>query len=336
MNILWQSKTATVAEAFRVGPDQIPMNGGNAYDVQAAIALKNHFSIAIDPVTIRGKENVLAYWWKMSRHKAKADLLILEPFPIVYGRRLPGQRSIAMIHHIDPVIRSSSRYHRWYFDCLIRRTKSCDCVVTVSRYWQDYFITQGCNKVEVIYNAFDPEPYRTPGFDARAFRVRHGLPEDKPLVYIGNAIREKGVYEVSEALKDQPYHLVMTGAANRAGDLPVQYLKLNRQDYRGLLRASDVVIAYSRMIEGWNRIAHEALLSGTPVVGSGTGGMHELLENAGQPEVKNPEELVTAVEAVLRDRQTYSAKGYDYIRQFDLAYFERRWKAVVDQVMQGG
>jgi glycosyltransferase involved in cell wall biosynthesis len=90
------------------------------------------------------------------------------------------------------------------------------------------------------------------------------------------------------------------------------------------------------MIEGWNRIAHEALLSGTPVVGSGTGGMHELLENAGQPEVQSPEELVAAVETVLKDRRTYAEKGYDYIRQFDLAYFERRWKAVVDQVMQGG
>ena len=336
MNILWQSKTATVAEAFRIGPEQVAMNGGNAYDVQSALALKHHFPIEIDPATIRAKESVLHYWWRMARYKAKADLLIMEPFPIVYGHRLPGQRSIAMIHHIDPVIRTSSRYHRWYFDRLIRRTRACDRVVTVSRYWQDYFLGQGCKAVEVIYNAFDTEPYRTPGFDARAFRARFGLPEDKPLVYIGNAIREKGVYEVYDALKDQPYHLVMTGAANRAEGLPVQYLRLNRQDYRGLLRASDIVIAYSRMIEGWNRIAHEALLSGTPVVGSGTGGMHELLENAGQPEVQRPDELVAAVEAVLQDRQAFAAKGYHYIRQFDLSYFEHRWKAVVDQVMQTG
>ena len=45
---------------------------------------------------------------------------------------------------------------------------------------------------------------------------------------------------------------------------------------------------------------------------------------------------MAAVETVLKDRRTYAEKGYDYIRQFDLAYFERRWKAVVDQVMQGG
>lgn len=334
MKILWQSKTAVVAEAFRLGPDQVPMNGGNAYDVQAALALRRHFSLEIDPRTIRGKEPVWQYWWRMARYKADADLLILEPFPIVYGRRTAGQRSIAMIHHIDPVIRSSSRYHRWYFDRLIRRTRACDCVVTVSAYWRDYFLEQGCKRVEVIYNAFDPVRYREPGFDARAFRARFSIPEDKPLVYIGNAIREKGVYDVYEALREQPYHLVMTGAANRAPDLPVQYLRLNRDDYHRLLRASDVVIAYSRMIEGWNRIAHEALLSHTPVIGSGTGGMHELLLGAGQPEVSDPEGLRQAIQAVLQDRQAFATRGYTYASQFDESYFERRWKEVVDGVLR--
>lgn len=333
MKILWQSKTATVAEAFRLGPDKVAMNGGNAYDVQAALALRRHYDVAIDPFPIRRKENVLRYWWRMSRYIAPADLLIMEPFPIVYGKRAPGQRSIAMIHHIDPVIRSSSIYHRWYFDRLIERTCACDRVVTVSAYWRDYFLSMGCRNVEIIYNAFDPALYRIPGFDARAFRARFSLPEDKPLVYIGNAIREKGVYDVYEALKDLPYHLVMTGAANRAPDLPVQYLRLDRSDYLGLLRSADVVIAYSQMIEGWNRIAHEALLSGTPVVGSGTGGMRELLRGGGQPEVGSPAELREAVDMVLRERPVYSSKGYEYVRQFDLAYFDRRWKEVVEQTI---
>jgi glycosyltransferase involved in cell wall biosynthesis len=332
MKILWQSKTAVVAEAFSKGPDGVAMNGGNAYDVQAALALKRHFDVAVDPVAIRKREHVLRYWWRMSRYRAEADLLIMEPFPIVYGRRSPRQRSIAMIHHIDPVIRSSSRYHRWYFDRLIRRTCACDLVVTVSGYWRDYFLAQGCKRVEVIYNAFDPALYRDPEFDALAFRNRFSIPEDRPLVYIGNAIREKGVYEVYDALKDQPYHLVMTGAVNRAPDLPVQYLKLDRADYRGLLRSSDVVIAYSRMIEGWNRIAHEALLSGTPVVGSGTGGMHELLTGAGQPEVSDAAGIRQAVERVLADRAEFAANGWEYVRRFDPDYFDRRWKEVVEQV----
>ena len=33
----------------------------------------------------------------------------------------------------------------------------------------------------------------------------------------------------------------------------------------------------SKFLEGWNRTAHEAMLCRTPVIGSGTGGMRELL-----------------------------------------------------------
>ena len=49
-----------------------------------------------------------------------------------------------------------------------------------------------------------------------------------------------------------------------------------------LLSCCDIVISFSEFPEGWNRVAHEALLTKTPVIGSGQGGMNELLNKSGQ------------------------------------------------------
>ena len=45
-----------------------------------------------------------------------------------------------------------------------------------------------------------------------------------------------------------------------------------------LLQAASVAVTMSKFNEGWCRTAHEAMLCKTPVVGSGMGGMGELLE----------------------------------------------------------
>lgn len=334
MNILWQSKNKAVYDSFKKGVVTAFINGGNAYDVQSALALSENYKIDVDQVAIRDNEPVLKYWFRMASYKAKADLLIMEPFPVVYGKRRDGQKSIAMIHHVDPEIMNSGWYHRWYFYRLLRRARYCDAIVTVSEYWKNYFAHMGATHVEVIYNSFDPSIYNAP-VDEKAFREKFNIPENKKIIYIGNALREKGVYEVYDALKDTDYHLVMTGSKNRTPDLKVQYMNLTRAEYLTLLRISSVVVAFSLMIEGWNRIAHEALLSGTPVVGSGTGGMHELLTKAGQPIVATKERLLPEIEIVMQKRDEYVKRGQAYVSQFDPAYFKKRWVEVVERVMKG-
>ncbi len=334
MRILWQSKNGAVADSFKEGSLSAFINGGNAYDVQSALALSEKYNVSVDEFTIRRNESVLKYWLRMTKYKADAELLIMEPFPIVYGKRIHGQKSIAMIHHIDPNIMKSGLYHRWYFNRLLKRASLCDMIVTVSEYWKNYFVQLGAKRVEVIYNSFDTTIYNAP-VDEKAFRSKFKIPEGKKIIYIGNAFREKGVYEVYDALKNTDYHLVMTGATNRAADLDVQYMNLSRPEYLTLLRISSVVVANSLMIEGWNRIAHEALLSGTPVIGSGTGGMLELLTKAGQPIISTKEDILLEIENVLRARSSFAEAGLKYVRQFDQKYLKNRWEEIVENVMKG-
>src|SRR4051812_13825000 len=115
MKILWQSKSSKVLQAFYESNTVDGINGGNAYDVQSALALAKDFKVVIDPVTVRKNESVFSYWRRMLTYKAVADLLILEPYPVVFGNRKKSQLSIAVVHHIDHKLMKRSMYHRWYF-----------------------------------------------------------------------------------------------------------------------------------------------------------------------------------------------------------------------------
>lgn len=321
-------------KAYYEGSSVGGINGGNAYDVQSALALSKDFKVVIDPVTIRRNESIFSYWKRMLQYTAQADVLIMEPYPVVFGQRKSSQLSIAVIHHIDHNLMRKSIYHKWYFNRLLKKVGKCSAIVTVSLHWQNYFLQRNCKNVSVIYNSFDTSLYSGTIEDENSFRLKMKLPLQKKIIYIGNAIREKGVVEVYEALKNSNYHLVMTGPSNRVPGLNVQYLKLNREDYLQLLKISSLVICFSLMEEGWNRIAHEALLSHTPVIGTDSGGMSELLSKAGQIIVHSSGELPAAVAKALDERKVLAERGYDYVKQFDMVYFEKAWKDVVHSILK--
>lgn len=212
----------------------------------------------------------------------------------------------------------------------MKKLKKLDRVVTVSKYWKNYLEQEGCENVVIIYNSFNPSKYY---FEANAiadFRNSLGFEKDKPLIYIGNAGNGKGVHEAYEALKDSPYQLVMTGRVNESKHLNVKFLNLPSREYRMLIASCDVVLAMSRMSEGWNRIAHEAMLCKVPVIGTGSGGMKELLEGGEQHISKNFEHLPDLVKNSLKNKDELGQKGYQYASQFDMDYFQNSWKSLIE------
>ena len=333
--IIWQTKTHVVSDSFRDQRLSSVANGGNAYDYYSAMALKEKFSVEMsEAALLQAGESMLSYWRRMRKDVPVADAVICEPYPIVFGKRLSGIKYAGMVHHIDDVLGKSSVKHSWYFRRLKRKLQRLDMIVTVSTFWKTYLENIGCKNVKVIYNSFDPKPYSISPASVIAFKEKHNIPSEKQLIYIGNASRQKGAYEVYEALRDENYFLVMSGPQNHAPDLPVKYLKVDHTEYLTLLAASSVVITFSKMIEGWNRIAHEALLCGTPVIGSGVGGMRELLDGAGQKIVPASEGLKTAVKEVLQNRNELAEKGKSFVSKFDMNYFRNAWLDAMDELLK--
>jgi glycosyltransferase involved in cell wall biosynthesis len=156
--------------------------------------------------------------------------------------------------------------------------------------------------------------------------------EEKPILYLGNCQRIKGVAEAYGQLKDLDVHLVTSG--RKEVDIPTLNLNLNYKDYLLLLKASSAVITMSKFKEGWNRTAHEAMLCKTPVIGAGLGGMRELLEGGGQIICEDFNRLKQDVAYVL-DHPELGERGYAFARQFTIERFNREWLNLIERVNEG-
>jgi len=236
-------------------------------------------------------------------------------------------RNVVVAHHYDLAYSNLfSRIMQFLaFKSLVWQKERVETLIVVSEYWKAYFAQFGFARIEVVYNAFDVEQYRRTPEEVACFRQRYRL-ETKPVIYIGNPQKKKGTDVLYERLASDDVYLVTSGV--RSLDIGTIHLDLCHDDYITLLCASDLVILNSRFNEGWNRVAHEALLCRTPVIGTRNGGMGELLEGAKQRSL-DLENLNASVTEVLASRKQYAEKGYAFASRFTLARFCRRTKEIL-------
>lgn len=236
-------------------------------------------------------------------------------------------KNIVMVHHVDfsgfPTLTHLvfSLAKKLFYHNL----KKADAIVTVSEYWKQHFLQRGYSNVHKIYNGFDLSKFQISENEVGDFKKRYGL-EGKPIIYLGNCQKPKGVVEAYNALKDLNVYLVTSG--RRAVKIPARNLEISYEEYLCLLKASSVAITMSKFKEGWNRTAHEAMLLQTPVIGSGVGGMRELLEGGNQIICEDFRFLREKVEYLLQNpdtRNTIGRMGYDYAKNFSLERFENEW-----------
>ena len=211
---------------------------------------------------------------------------------------------------------------------MLANRKKIDCVVVVSRFWERFFSNLGFKNIRCIYNCFDVASYTKTLQEVDNFKKKYNLPEH--YVYIGNAQKKKGVDKVFKYLQDSNYYLVTSGKQKL--NLPIKNLSLDFDEYKKLLTGADTVIALSQFKEGWCRTAHEALLCKTPVIGSGKGGMYELLSNAGQIICSNPEHISDQIHHAIQNRNELGQTGYQYASKFTYEKFKSDWTSLINDI----
>ena len=87
----------------------------------------------------------------------------------------------------------------------------------------------------------------------------------------------------------------------------------------------------SKFKEGWNRTTHEAMLCKTPVIGSGLGGMRELLEGGSQAICEDFNDLKEQVSYAL-DHPEMGEKGFEFAGQFTVEKFNAEWVRLIESV----
>ena len=256
------------------------------------------------------------------------DSVITMPYDGTQGK------NIALIFHIDYSFQPVYLLPSWVIleKIFYHHLKKVDAIITISKYWQNHFLERGYSNVQLIYNGFDLDQFQFGDEEVREFKRRFQL-VDKPIVYIGNCQRMKGVVEVYERLKEFDVYLVTSG--RKEVDLPALNLNLDYRNYLLLLKSSSLVIAMSKFKEGWNRTVHEAMLCSAPVIGSGLGGMRELLEGGRQMVCDHLGDLKEKVLFALAHPEL-GERGYDFAKQFTVNRFNDEWSRLIERLDEKG
>jgi glycosyltransferase involved in cell wall biosynthesis len=268
--------------------------------------------------------------------------LAVKTFDAAFFNSGCARRNVVIVHHLhDGHLSGESLFYAVYArieDRILKDlAKSGTTVVVVSEYWNRRLREKGFRNVCKIYNAFRMEEFAFRQEQIQAFMRKYGL-LDKPTVYLGNLKSLSGVNCAYEALKDLDVHLIVSSNCPPART-PVRCLSLERQEYLRLLKSAALVVTMSQFAEGWCRTAHEAMLCGTPVLGSGKGGMRELLDAGRQIICEDFKTLRATVNGMLHNegkRTELGQAGYEYASQFTYERFQDEWTKLVDKLCQPG
>jgi len=271
------------------------------------------------------------------RLKGEKDLWVRNFFATI---TMPFDRTkgknLVLVHHHDfsgfPLIAKPflNFMNKAFF---FRNLKKADAIAVISDYWKDYFLKKGYSNVYRVFNGFDLSKYNISDEEVIEFKKKYKI-EGKPIIYLGNCQRGKGVVDSCQALRDIDAHLITSG--KRHVRIPALNLDLSYRDYLKLLKASLIVLTMSKFKEGWCRTAHEAMLLKTPVIGSGSGGMEELLRGGRQIVCKDSNLLKEKVEYLLNHdeiRKKIGQSGFDYAKDFTLARLEKSWLDLMNKVL---
>jgi glycosyltransferase involved in cell wall biosynthesis len=315
------------------------LNGGNIYDSMASGILKKHYDFSgfhvkrpVEKNTFKNIFKTLKFYKDVRKLHLTGDIIILDSVSLAFTGNTNENSKVAVIHqiHYDLMEKLKQKY---FANKFYKRIKTIGTVVVVSEYWKEKISKLGAKNVKVIYNPFDINDFNFSSTELNEFRLKYSIPIDKRIIYIGNCRVEKGALDAFNALKDSGYYLFTSGF--KTADIPVPNFNLSKREYLMLLKISDLVLTMSKTTEGWCRTAHEAMLCSTPVIGSGTGGMKELLHGGGQIIENNFDKLTSLINDLLNNRQgleEIGRKGNIFARKFDMGYFENSWLGLIQDI----
>jgi len=308
--------------------------GGNVYQKYIVRALQPLYDVHVFTAeTSQLLGHRLGKVWhsvQLLRAHPEIDLWICTYLPTIALNFVRSRsKAVSLFYHLDDSGKPHSQVSvllRWLY---LRQARRCDGVVVIAQYWRDYLKEKKVRVTDLIYWGFDVARFSFSQEEVQDFKKKYDL-LGKPIIYLGNCQRRKGVAEAYEQLKYLDAHLVTSGEEQI--QIPARNLRLSYREYCLLLRASNVVLTLSKFKEGWNATAHEAMLVRTPVIGSGLGGMRELLEGGKQIICPDISALPGKVEYAIAHERELGEQGYRFASQFTLERFERSWLELVEQV----
>lgn len=313
--------------------------GGAIYGEKVRNSLSSDFDVELKTVKTKLSFKYfkpIEWVLNLLRLNGEKDLWIRDDFFTIALQSLSRTKGkkLALFYHIDlsnspfyikPAILISGLF---YFNL-----KKSDAVVTIADYWSNYFLQKGYKNIYKVSPCLDLSKFSISDEEVKEFKRKYKF-EDRPIVYLGNCQKAKGVVDSYQALKDLDVHLVTSG--EKMVEIPIRNLDLSYREYLVLLKASVVALTMSKFEEGWNITAQEAMIVKTPVIGSGRAGMKELLEGGNQIICKDFAKLKEEVERLLNEpdrRKKMGEEGCAFASQFTDERFKRDWITIINKIL---
>jgi glycosyltransferase involved in cell wall biosynthesis len=210
--------------------------------------------------------------------------------------------------------------------------------------------------VEVVYNSFEPDPYRVTTAHSEQLKKQLGLDGKFVIGHFSRLSPWKGQHVLIEALKHCPEDVTavfvgdaLFGEEDYVRQLyqTVQTLSLEdrvrflgfRNDIPQLMASCNLVAHTSTAPEPFGRVIVEGMLCGRPVVAAKAGGAMELVETGKTGWLCTPDDPQSLVEVILTCRN-YPERAEDLARQaqaqacqrFDPSKIQRQIALLFDRV----
>jgi glycosyltransferase involved in cell wall biosynthesis len=280
---------------------------------------------------------------------------LLVPF---FKNRFPGRKVIFHMHNLYNYL---GRFEKPHGDFEIK----ADLTLACSRFLLEAErnrMGRGSRQQAVVYNGVDTEAFK-PAWDRRAettaVRRQYGLEGKKTVLYTGKIRESKGVMVLFSAMKavfsqDPETHLILAGGTGfgykRADKRTDFYTRLQRemepyrdrvlqitftppQDMPRIYLLGDIFAAPSQLDEALGMVFLEASACGLPIIGTGQGGIPEILEdNQNGLLMKgkaNSEELSAKILFLLKNPEQARALGANGRRMMEDHF---SWPRIADRL----
>ncbi|MFY7732833.1 MAG: hypothetical protein ACOVSR_05075 [Bacteroidia bacterium] len=217
-------------------------------------------------------------------------------------RNLVTKNKVYIVLHNFDEEDGKSIWLKWYYHLLYflhRNLPSKNIsIVAVAPFWVNYFKNKINNNIQVYLfpNFFDNTYYENN-------RVLTLMPEQKSnrQIHLGqwSFKNHPDVFEVAKQLTSKGYYCYFStnfkDFAKKTNDYEVVYFE-HFEDYLTQMAESEFTLALTAINEGWNRVAHESILVGTPVIAYAKAGLLDLVNESKSYAATNIADVIQAIE----------------------------------------
>lgn len=267
--------------------------------------------------------NVSPFLWAFKNAVADINVLAIRTaIPAILKNYFSSRKLLIILHNYDPADGKSAlleKYYKFLFFLLKKKNKNI-AIVTGAMYWKNHF-QQRMPAVKIFFfpNMFDI-----------AYLKKFKTTEKKKQIHLGqwSVKNSADIFSLAKSLSEKGYQCYFSSLVpiENASEKYYRIIHFSDQeDYLKEMASSLYTIAFTAVNEGWNRVSHESVIVGTPVIGYAKAGLGNLIEESSSFGVNSVKEALKIID---ESRKTETRK--EFVEKYDQSNAFLYLKPIVD------